>query len=98
MLCLHRSAVAERKRAMGSVKDKGASDKTAHSLPTATLDDREPGRAKGGFSLLRRFSFLVLALAGVVGAVATEARLSVYAATGGGAAQVSASPGVVALS
>jgi 4-amino-4-deoxy-L-arabinose transferase-like glycosyltransferase len=83
---------------MGSVKDRGASDKTARALPTATLDDRGPGRAKGGFSLLRRFSFLVLSLAGGVGAVATEARLSAYAATGGGAAQVSASPGVVALS
>ncbi|HEU5198558.1 MAG TPA: hypothetical protein VFU32_02910, partial [Ktedonobacterales bacterium] len=83
---------------MGSVKDRGASGKTTQALPTATLDDRGPERAKGGFSLLRRFSFLVLALAGVVGAIATEARLSAYAATGGGAAQVSASPGVVALS
>lgn len=83
---------------MGSVKDRGASDKTTRALPTAILDGREPEKARGSFTLLRRFSFVVLALAGVVGAVAAEARLSVYAATGGGAAQVSASPGVVALS
>lgn len=83
---------------MGSVQDRGASSKTTQALADTAPDPRAPGAAKGFPSLPRRLGFLVLALAGVVGAVATEARLGVYAATGVGAAQVSASPGVVALS
>lgn len=83
---------------MGNAQDTRASSKTAQALPDATLEARGPGGARGLPSPARRFCFLVLALAGVVGAVAAQASLSVYAATGGGAAQVSAPPGEVALS
>ena len=83
---------------MGSVQDRGASGKTTPALADTAPDPRASRAAKRFPSPLRRFGFLGLALAGVIGAVAAEASLGVYAATGVGAAQVSASPGVVALS
>jgi 4-amino-4-deoxy-L-arabinose transferase-like glycosyltransferase len=83
---------------MGSVQDRGASGKATPALVDTAPDPRASGAAKRFPSLPRRLGFLVLALAGVIGAGAAEASLGVYAATGVGAAQVSASPGVVALS
>jgi 4-amino-4-deoxy-L-arabinose transferase-like glycosyltransferase len=83
---------------MGGIKGARPVDQAIQTVDQARADSRRPSRRGSASSLLRRGWFLGLALALLVGAVATQARLGTYAATGGGAAQVSAPPGLVALS
>ncbi len=86
------------RQAMGKARDSKTPARATQVLERARATRQKPARHGGAFSLLRRSWFLGLTLALLVGAVATQARLGTYAATGGGAAQVSVPPGLVALS
>lgn len=73
-------------------------ERRAAAGATQGVDVARPGEAtRQGYSLVRRWAFLLLMLGGLAGALAVQTRLSIYAASGGGAAHVSVPPGSVAL-
>src|SRR5579859_3664813 len=82
---------AEERGASGGAHQTAVSDENR-----AFATSRQP--RGGSASMQRRLAFLLVLVAGLAGAVATQAYLGTYATSGGGAAQVSVPPGPVALS